>query len=241
MKHFADNDNMNVFRLRESSETFSGTPLMTQSPAMTWQYILQGKVGGKLDGNSFAAYDKLMAACLDTGAYCMIDLHNFARYDDGIIGQGGPTDDEFADLWGQIAGKYADEDKVIFGLMNEPHDLDVKLWANSCQAAVAAIRDAEATTHMILLPGTNFTNAETFVSTGSAELLAAVENPDGTKDGLVLDLHRYLDINNSGTHAKCTTDNTEAFKSVAKWLRTNKRTAMISESGASMDPTVGVH
>lgn len=205
---------------------------------MTWQFILNGKVGSKLDDDNFAAYDKLMKACLDTGAHCMIDLHNFARYDDGIIGQGGPTDDEFADLWSQIATKYASKDKVVFGLMNEPHDLDMKLWADSCQAAVTVIRNAGAGKQMILLPGTNFTNAETFVSTGSAELLAAVENPDGTKDGLLLDLHKYLDINNSGTHSECTSDNVEAFKTIATWLRKNKRTAMISETGASMDPTV---
>ncbi|KAG8413176.1 hypothetical protein J3459_015739 [Metarhizium acridum] len=165
----------------------------------------------------------------------MLDLHNFARYDGGIIGQGGPTDEVFAGLWKQLATYYAKNDKIIFGLMNEPHDLDIKIWAKSCQAAVTAIRKAGAKSQIILLPGTNFASAETFVSTGSAEALAEITNPDGSTDNLLLDLHKYLDINNSGTYAKCTTNNVAGFKTVAEWLRKNKRLGLVSESGASMD------
>ncbi|KAH8669867.1 glycoside hydrolase superfamily [Ilyonectria robusta] len=219
MKHFVENDGFNVFRLPTS-----------------WQYIVNS-VLGDLDANNFGYYDKLMQACLGTGAYCMIDLHNFARFDDGIIGQGGPSNEVYADLWTQLAHKYAKEDRVIFGLMNEPHDLDINLWADSCQAAVTAIRKAGAKDQMILLPGTNFASAETFVSTGSADALGAVSNPDGSKDGLYLDLHKYLDENNSGTFTQCTTDNVAGFTTIATWLRKNKRKAMISESGASMDPS----
>ncbi|KAF4451344.1 glycoside hydrolase family 5, partial [Fusarium albosuccineum] len=217
MKHFVEDSGLNTFRL-----------------PMTWQYILNEQVGGKLDDDKFGLYDDLMQSCLDTGAYCMIDLHNFARYDGEIIGQGGPSDEDFADVWSQLATKYAKEDKVMFGLMNEPHDLDVALWAKSCQAAVTSIRKAGATSQLILLPGTNFTNAETFVSTGSADALAAIKNPDGSKDGLILDLHKYLDINNSGSFDECTTDNVEAFRAMADWLRDNERVAIISESGASL-------
>ena len=33
-----------------------------------------------------------------------------------IIGQGGPTNDQFAALWNSLAAKYADNDKIIFGV-----------------------------------------------------------------------------------------------------------------------------
>ncbi|TWU76140.1 hypothetical protein ED733_000467 [Metarhizium rileyi] len=218
MKHFVEDDGMNTFRL-----------------SMSWQFITARQVSGELDKINFGNFDKLVQACLDLGAYCMLDLHNFARYDDGIIGQGGPTDEVFAGLWKQLATYYAKSDRIIFGLMNEPHDLDIKLWAKSCQAAVTAIRKAGATSQIILLPGTNFASAETFVSTGSADALAAITNPDGSTDKLVLDLHKYLDINNSGTHSECTTNNVEGFKTIAEWLRKNKRLGLVSETGASMD------
>ncbi|KHN95583.1 Glycoside hydrolase, subgroup, catalytic core [Metarhizium album ARSEF 1941] len=220
MKHLVRDDGMNTFRL-----------------PMTWQFVTANKPSGPLDKANFNNFDKLVQACLDTGAYCMLDLHNFARYDGGIIGQGGQSDDVFASLWKQIATHYAKNDKIIFGLMNEPHALDINTWAKSCQAAVTAIREAGAESQIILLPGTNFASAETFVSTGSADALAAVTNPDGTTDNLLLDLHKYLDRDNSGSHAECTTNNVAGFQTIAEWLRKNKRLALISESGASMDPS----
>lgn len=220
MQHFVKNDGLNIFRL-----------------PVSWQFLTFGHGGTKLNETSFDSYNELMTACFDTGAYCMIDLHNFARYNNGIIGQGGPSDDDFATLWSNIAAKYADNDRVVFGLMNEPHDLDIQIWAKTCQAAVTAIRKAGAAKQIILLPGTNFASATEFVSTQSAANLAKITNPDGSTDGLLMDLHKYLDINNSGQHAECTTDNVAGFQAITDWLRQNNRTAMVSETGASMDPS----
>lgn len=33
-----------------------------------------------------------------------------------IIGQGGPTNDQFAALWASLASRYKSESKVIFGM-----------------------------------------------------------------------------------------------------------------------------
>jgi len=182
-----------------------------------------------------------MQACLATGAYCAIDLHNFARFNGKIIGQssGGPTDAQFADLWTQLATKYKSNTKVIFGLMNEPHDVDITAWANTVQLAVTAIRNAGASTQMILLPGNNFTSAGTFVSNGSGAALIKVTNPDGSTTGLILDVHKYLDTDNSGTHSECTTDNiSDAFALVAAFLRESGRKALVSETGAGSSSSV---
>lgn len=242
MEHFVEDDKLNIFRLRmfppHQPLNFQHDTIADLHAATSWQYIVNDKVGGKLDDSNFANFDLLMQTCLDTGAYCMIDIHNFGRWDGEIIGQGGPPDEDFVDLWVSLAKQYADNDKVVFGLMNEPHDLDIDIWARTCQKVVTGIRNAGATSQIILLPGTNFASAETFVSTGSAEALANITNPDGSYDGLLMDLHKYLDINNSGTHRECTTNNVEGFKTIAKWLKENDRTAMVSETGASMDESV---
>lgn len=180
-----------------------------------------------------------MQACLATGAYCAIDLHNFARWNGKIIGQaGGPTNDQFADIWKQLATKYKGNEKVIFGLMNEPHDIDITAWVVSCQAAVTAIRSTGATAQMVLLPGNNFASAGSFVSDGSGAALLGVKNPDGTTTGLIMDIHKYLDEDNSGNHVECTTDNVEAFASVAQFLRDNGRKALVSETGAGSTASV---
>ncbi|KAI0405466.1 endoglucanase 2 [Xylaria palmicola] len=218
MSHFVKDDGINLLRIPTS-----------------WQFLVNNQLGGGLDDSSLSKYDQLIQACLDTGAYCMIDIHNFARWDGQIIGQGGPTDDQFAGFWGQLAGKYAADEKIIFELMNEPHGVDVGIWAQTCQQAVTAIREAGATSQMILLPGTNFDSAATLVSSGSADALLAITNPDGSTDNLLLDIHKYLDEDNSGTHTACTTDNVDAFTTVAQYLRGQGRKGFISETGASSD------
>ncbi|TQN70976.1 Endoglucanase EG-II, partial [Colletotrichum shisoi] len=218
MNHFVQTSKLNMFRL-----------------PVSWQFLVNNQPGGQLDANNFGRYDQVVRKCLATGAHCMVDIHNFARWDGGIIGQGGPTDEQFASLWTQLAQRYKADERVVFELMNEPHDLDVALWAATCQKAVAAIRRAGAASQMILLPGTNFNSAEFLVSSGSADALAAITNPDGSTDNLVLDVHKYLDENNSGTHKLCTTDNVESFRKVAEFLRSKGRKGLVSETGASSD------
>ncbi|OTA88979.1 glycoside hydrolase family 5 protein [Hypoxylon sp. CO27-5] len=218
MQHFVKDDGVNILRL-----------------PISWQFLVNNKLGGDLDSTNLAKYDRLVEACLTTGAHCMIDIHNFARWNGGIIGQGGPTDDQFVSLWKQLATKYADTGNVVFELMNEPHDLDIGIWANTLQKVVTAIRGAGATSQMILLPGTNFDSAATLATSGGAEQLLDIKNPDGTTDNLLLDIHKYLDKDNSGTHTQCTTDNTDAFTSLAQFLREKGRKGFISETGASKD------
>ena len=112
----------------------------------------------------------------------------------------------------------------------------VSTWAQSVQAAVTAIRKAGATTQMCLLPGSDFTSAANFITDGSAAALGNVTNPDGTTDNLILDVHKYFDTDNSGTHSNCVGDQvSNALSPLADYLRQNKRQALLSESGGGND------
>ena len=224
MRHFVNDDGFNIFRLPSG-----------------WQFLVNNNLGGSLDSNNFAKYDKLVQGCLSLGAYCIVDVHNYARWNGGVIGQGGPTDDQFTSLWTQLATHYKSESKIIFGVMNEPHDLDINRWATTVQKAVTAIRKAGATSQMILLPGTDFTSAANFVENGSGAALSAVTNLDGSTTNLIFDVHKYLDSDNSGTHAECVTNNADAFNSLAQWLRTNKRQAMLTETGGGNVQSCGTY
>jgi endoglucanase len=222
MRHLYDLYKVNTFRL-----------------PVTWQYLLNNIIGVPLDPIMSGYYDQLVQSCLSTGpdVYCIIDLHNYGRWWGGIVGQGGPTDAQFASLWSQLGQRYAAEPRVIFGLMNEPHDMpDITLWAASCQAAVTAIRQAGATSQMILLPGNHWASAGWFLIDGSAAALSQVTNPDGSKTNLVFDLHKYLDFDNSGTHTDCVTNNIDdAFGPVATWLRQEGRQALLSETHSGVN------
>jgi endoglucanase len=56
---------------------------------------------------------------------------------------------------------------------------NISTWASSVQAVVTAIRQAGATSQMILLPGNDWTSAAAYISDGSAAALTKVTNPDG--------------------------------------------------------------
>ncbi|KAF8322015.1 cellulase-domain-containing protein [Clavulina sp. PMI_390] len=216
MQHFVNDDHFNIFRL-----------------PVGWQYLVNGNLGGTLDSTKSATYDQLVQGCLGTGAYCIIDIHNYARWNGGIIGQGGPSNDQFVSLWTQLATKYKSQSKVVFGIMNEPHDVpSITTWAATVQLVVTAIRNAGATSQMILLPGNDWTSAGTFLSDGSAAALSTVKNPDGSFTNLIFDVHKYLDSDNSGTSSTCVTDNvSSAFAPLAAWLRCNGRKAINTETG----------
>ena len=220
MSHFSKDDNLNIFRL-----------------PVGWQWLVNNQLGGTLDSTNFGDYDQLMQACLSTGAKCILDVHNYARWNGGIVGQGGPSNDDLANLWSQLASKYASSTNVIFGVMNEPHDLDINTWATTVQASVTAIRNAGATSQTILLPGTDYTSLGAFDSNGSLGALSKVVNPDGSTTNLAFDVHQYLDSDSSGTHADCTTDGTSNVNNLATALRSAGRQALLSETGGGSTST----
>lgn len=115
--------------------------------------------------------------------------------------------------------------------MNEPHDLpSIAPWVQAVQAAVNAIRQAGATSQIILIPGSSWSSAQA-LPTEAGPLLLNVTDPAGGKGKLVFDVHKYLDADNSGTHDDCVTDNTGILTTLVNWLKQNNRQALLSETG----------
>ncbi|THH09186.1 hypothetical protein EW145_g2190 [Phellinidium pouzarii] len=213
--HFA-NEGVNIFRI-----------------PFAWQ-LMTPTVGGDISQSFFEEYDTTVQAALASGpdVFVIVDVHNYARWNGEIIGQGGPTNEQFASLWSQLATQYAENSRIIFGVMNEPHDLpSLSLWAESVQAAVTAIRAAGATSQVILIPGSSYSSAQT-LPTEAGPYLLNVTDPIGGTSKLLFDVHKYLDSDNSGTHADCVTDNVSVFQTLIAWLQANgNRQALLSETG----------
>jgi endoglucanase len=101
MRHFYEDHDFNVFRL-----------------PVGWQWLTNHVLGGPLHQDNFSKYHQLVTECLNIAPHikCVIDIHNYARWDQGIIGQGGPTNEQFASLWRHLATFYRDEPRIIFGV-----------------------------------------------------------------------------------------------------------------------------
>ncbi|WVQ72195.1 hypothetical protein IAR50_001741 [Cryptococcus sp. DSM 104548] len=212
--HFVK-DGANVFRL-----------------PFAWQYITPSWTSTSFNTDYFNAYNRLVRAVLNAGAYVILDLHNYARWDGKIVGQGGPTNANLASMWTLLARKYAKDPKVIFGIMNEPHDLNIDTWATTVQASVNAIRAAGATSQAIALPGTVYDSVGIWASGGSDALLRVTDPAHGSdKSLLIIDAHQYLDSTSAGTSRECSNNGVGNLQYFQTWLQKNGRKAIISETG----------
>ncbi|TBU63723.1 glycoside hydrolase superfamily [Dichomitus squalens] len=198
-----------------------------------WQ-LMTPTLGGPINETWFSNfYDKTVQAALASSpnSYVIVDLHNYARWNGEIIAQGGPTNDQFASIWTQLAQKYGTNERIIFGIMNEPHDIpDVATWVDSVQYVVNAVRGA-GSQNFLLLPGSSWASAQAF-PTEAGPLLVKVTDPLGGTSKLIFDVHKYLDSDNSGTHPDCTTDNVDVLTTLVSFLQSNgNRQAILSETG----------
>ncbi|WWC97662.1 hypothetical protein V866_004546 [Kwoniella sp. B9012] len=197
-----------------------------------WQYLVGNNAAStSLDATFFATYDNLVKTALATGSYVMIDIHNYARWNGQVIGQGGPSDANFASLWSLLAAKYKYESKVIFGIMNEPHDIDITKWATTVQAAVNAIRSAGATTQSIALPGNQWTHPEGWTSGSNDPLVSITDPADSSGSLLIIDAHKYYDGDGSGQSTECVTNAVDVYAAFRTWLKQHNKKAIISETG----------
>jgi hypothetical protein len=64
-----------------------------------WQYMVgNNQASTSLDPAFLGKYDTLVQSVLKSGGYAMLDLHNYARWNGGIVGQGGPSNDNVSVL-----------------------------------------------------------------------------------------------------------------------------------------------
>lgn len=168
------------------------------------------------------------------GQVVLLDPHDYARYDGKLVGSPDVPDTAFADFWGQVAAQFKDNPRVWFGLMNEPHDLPATQWLGSANAAIAAIRTAGAS-NLVLVPGTAWTGAHSWVSSGNAAAMLGVRDP---ANHFIFEVHQYLDADSSGMNSEAvsTTIGSERLREFTEWCRRHHRRGFLGEFGAADNP-----
>jgi endoglucanase len=130
----------------------------------------------------------------------VLDPHDY-----GYIGTDGTSREigvdpvgtaEYVDAVTKLAAAVVGMPNVAFGLMNEPHDQSCAELAPVWQRAITAIRGT-GFTGPIMVPPTNWSHADTLVSSGCAALFGALQDPE---HGIVVEVHNYLDPNQSGEY-----------------------------------------
>jgi endoglucanase len=203
-----------------------------------WERLDPG-LGGPLDGAELQRLQAVVSYATAKGASIILDPHNYARYRGAEIGGADVPNERFAVFWGRLAALYKGNDRVIFGLMNEPFGEPAEQWRDSATAALRAIRQAGAK-NLVLVPGVAWTGAHSFVhghyGTPNAVALRDIADPAGN---YVYEVHQYLDSDYSGTHPACQSPEigVATLREMTVWLRDNHKRGFLGEFGASADAT----
>jgi len=210
---------------------FVGKGMNTLRLPFSWER-LQPTLGGAFNSAEQGYIDTFVNYATGKGAYVVIDPHNYARYNgNNIIGVNGSgvTIAHFADLWTRLATRYKGNSKVIFALMNEPHDMDSTIWLNAANEAIKAIRTTGAT-NLILVSGNSWSGAHSWESSGNATNMLGIVD---SGNNYAFEVHQYLDGDSSGTSENCVsaTIGSERLAGFTQWLKANKKRGFLGEFG----------
>jgi len=204
---------------------------------LAWER-LQHQLTAKIDEIEMRRVDAVVNIAGKNGMKIIIDVHNYARYFGAVVGSPSLPISALGDLWRQIAARYNGNDLVIFGLMNEPHEISTETWLEAANIAIAEIRRMGAR-NLILVPGNDWSSARRWSSThyGTPNSIAMLNVVDPGRNN-VFEVHQYFDRDYSGMHRECqhVDVGVESLAEFTRWARANSKQGFLGEFGMGADP-----
>jgi endoglucanase len=200
---------------------------------------LQHDLNQPLDSTELGRLSSFVQQVTATGVTVIFDPHNYARYRGNLIGSSAVPYSAYADFWSRLATQFKDNPLVVFGLMNEPHDIPTEQWLQAANAGLKAIRDAGAT-NVVTVPGNGWTGAhswsDSYYGTPNSTVMKGIVDPG---KNMVFEVHQYLDADWSGTSTTCVspTVGAEQLAGFTNWLRSNGYRGYLGELGAASNDT----
>lgn len=218
-----------TYPVRRNLEHFFDEGFDSVRLAVKWERV-QPELHGDLDAQQLAEIRKVIETAGEKGGRVILNPHNYARYHKQLIGSNQIPATAFTDFWRRLAEEFGNDERVIFGLMNEPFGISAADWAAIAEPAVAAIREAGAK-NLVLVPGTAWTGAHSWFSSGNADAFAGFKDPG---DNFAFEFHQYVDSDFSGTKTECPRVEAGriAVERVSTWLAENNARGYLGEFGA---------
>ncbi|MEO1986571.1 MAG: glycoside hydrolase family 5 protein [Martelella sp.] len=196
---------------------------------------LQPQLNGILDSTELSRIQDTVDDAHANNMVVILDPHNYARYRGEVIGSPNVPVAAFADFWKRLGSVFANDEDVIFGLMNEPHDIEAAEWLTAANAALKSIRDIGAG-NLVLVPGTAWSGAHSwsqdFYGNSNASVMTGVQDP---VDNFAFEVHQYADGDYSGKSNDCSQIKgaVSAIQSFTNWLNANDYQGFLGEFGTS--------
>jgi endoglucanase len=198
---------------------------------------LQPSLFGPLEPDELDRLSALVREIAARGITAILDPHNYAHRrleedkwtKDHLIGSTEVPIEAYLDFMVQLAIHFLNEERVAFGLMNEPYDISPEGWRDIANSTISAIRAAGAS-QLLLVPGTAFTGAHSWLDAGNS-VLATIRDP---LDHFAIEVHQYFDGNSSGTSGEVVSGScgTERLRAFENWARSTGMRAFLGEFGA---------
>src|SRR4029434_9832587 len=103
---------------------FTGKGANTFRLPLLWER-LQRTLNADFNALELARINQFVSSAIAKGAYVVLDPHNYARYQGSVIGSAAVPNTAFSDFWSRLANTLKNNDHVIFGLMNEPNNMQI--------------------------------------------------------------------------------------------------------------------
>jgi len=220
----------------EGMKYYLGKGMRVFRLGFAWEWI-QPRLGGDLDPTVLAALEREVDFLTGAGATVIVDVHNFMRRDlnferqpknEVIIGEAQEVSAaHFSDLWVRLAMKFKTNPRVMFGIMNEPHDVDGIKLAATYNTVLKDIR-ATGATNTILLDGYGFAHDLSWTGQPLGKPLGPLVRDPG--NNLVIDVHRYLDDYSAGQKQTCNPGSgATVLVESTEWARANRMRLFLGE------------
>lgn len=161
----------------------------------------------------------------------IIDIHNYGRYYDKIIGQ-GTTYEAYGDFLKRLVYELKDH-QAIYGwdIMNEPHDMPTGYWDKAAQVGIDAVRTHDKKRY-IFIEGNSWASAKRWPQ--YSDNLKNLKDPS---NNLVFSAHQYFDQHESGKYNP--EDMSKVYPNIGidkvkpfvEWLKKNNLKGYIGEYG----------
>lgn len=198
----------------------------------------------RLQPTLHAELDSLYAGLLERtfdeaaiyGIRVILDIHNYGRFRDNVIGTPAVPIDAYQDLMERIASRWgAHQALYAYDIMNEPYGEADDYWFAVAQAGIDAVRKYDGDS-LLLIEGRSWSSAARWPRLNDD--LLALHDP---ADKLVFSAHAYIDQNSSGLYKQPPPEDFDPMAGVKRvepfvqWLIKHGRRGHLGEFGVPDD------
>lgn len=192
---------------------------------------LQPTLGGALDPTYTSLIDRTFSYANKYGVKIILDLHNYARYRNQIIGTSGVPYSAYQEIMARIAQRWSTQSSLYgYDIMNEPHDA-LAYWPTAAQYGINGVRSFD-NVRPIFIEGNGWAEATRWALWNDP--LLKLSDP---ANNIIFEAHAYFDANAGGTYETVDvsqlspTYGVERVRPFVEWLKKNNRRGFIGEFG----------